>query len=44
MPNFDYERWWSLHLRVAKGESLSAQETSAYELGLDHLEGPAERH
>ena len=21
MSNFDYECWWSLHLRVAKGES-----------------------
>ena len=39
MSNFDYECWWSLHLRVAKGESLSDQETSEYRLGLDQLEG-----
>ncbi len=41
MSEFDYESWWALHLRVAKGESLSAQETTAYESGLIHLEGQA---
>jgi hypothetical protein len=40
MSNSDYERWWSLHVRVAKGESLSDQETLEYELGLDQLEDP----
>ena len=39
MSEFDYESWWALHLRVAKGESLSAHETTAYESGLIHLEG-----
>ncbi len=41
MSEFDYESWWALHLRIAKGESLSAQETTAYESGLIHLEGQA---
>lgn len=39
MSEFDYETWWALHLRVAKGESLSEQETTDYESGLNHLEG-----
>ncbi len=38
MPDFDYEQWWSLHLRVAKGESLSAQEDQAYQTGLSQLD------
>jgi hypothetical protein len=38
MSEFDYESWWALHLRVAKGESLSEQETADYEAGLTHLE------
>ncbi len=39
MSEFDYDTWWALHLRVAKGESLSEQETAEYESGLKHLEG-----
>jgi predicted nuclease with TOPRIM domain len=27
-------KWWSLHLRVARGESLSAEEMSRYETSL----------
>ena len=44
MSSFDYERWWSLHVRVAKGEHLSDQEESEYELGLDQLEGSQGEH
>ena len=39
MSNLEYERWWSLHLRVAKGETLSAQEESDYATGLSQLDG-----
>ena len=39
MPEFDYETWWALHLRIARGESLLEQETAAYESGLTYLEG-----
>ena len=42
MPDFDYEAWWSLHLRVAKGEALSAQEEQAYQAGLGHLDSQTE--
>ncbi len=38
MSGSDYEKWWDLHLRVAKGESLSDQEASIYESGLDQLD------
>ncbi len=33
MAGLNYERWWSLHLRVAKGEPLSEQERIEYDLG-----------
>jgi hypothetical protein len=33
-----YERWWQLHLRVARGETLSAQEQTTYEAGLDRFD------
>ena len=33
-----YERWWQLHLRVARGETLSAQEQTAYQAGLDRFD------
>jgi hypothetical protein len=42
VPEFNYEQWWSLHLRVARGESLSTQEEQAYQLGLSHLDGETE--
>ena len=38
MSNLEYERWWSLHLRVAKGETLSRQEEREYATGLDQLD------
>lgn len=39
MSNLEYEQWWSLHLRVAKGETLSPQEESDYATGLSQLDG-----
>jgi hypothetical protein len=38
MVTSDYERWWQLHLRVARGETLSAPEQVAYQAGLDQLD------
>lgn len=38
MAEFDYEQWWRLHVRVARGESLSAVENVTYRSGLNHLE------
>ncbi len=33
-----YQRWWALHLRVARGETLSAEERPFYEAGLKQLQ------
>jgi predicted nucleic acid-binding Zn-ribbon protein len=33
-----YQRWWQLHLRLARGQSLSADEQSAYDAGRRALE------
>ncbi len=38
MPDFDYERWWSLHLRLATGKQLTDDENTEYEHGLQRLE------
>lgn len=38
MTNLEYERWWSLHLRVAKGETLSPQDEREYTTGLSQLD------
>ncbi len=38
MATSDYERWWQLHLRVARGETLSAPEQVVYQAGLDPLD------
>lgn len=35
MGKFEYEEWWQLHLRVAKGESLNAEELGLYNRGLE---------
>ena len=42
MPDFDYDRWWLLHLRVSKGDVLSENEQSEYRLGLRILDGEDE--
>jgi hypothetical protein len=38
MDEATYETWWKLHLRAARGEALSAEETVAYERGLQVLD------
>ena len=38
MDSTTYERWWPLHLRVARGESLGAEEQAFYEAGRTELE------
>lgn len=42
MSDFDYEQWWSLHLRMARGERLSVQEEQVYQKGLSHLDSQTE--
>jgi hypothetical protein len=42
MSDFDYERWWLLHLRVAKGEILSDLERHKYLQGEHLLDGALE--
>jgi chromosome segregation ATPase len=37
-PSVPTPEWWSLHLRKARGESLSEEEQAAYEAGLRILE------
>ena len=37
MDETTYQRWWALHLRQARGESLNAEEQVGYETGLRQL-------
>ena len=37
MDEATYEKWWPLHLRVARGESLRAEEQRCYEAGREQL-------
>ena len=39
MSDFDYEHWWGLHLRNAKGEVLTGPEKAEYVAGLAIVEG-----
>lgn len=38
MEEKEYQIWWQLHRRAAKGETLSAAESQLYEAGLAALE------
>ena len=38
MDEAAYQQWWQLHVRVARGESLSPEETSAYAAGRRDLD------
>lgn len=38
MIESEYRHWWQLHVRVARGESLSPDERVAYEAGRRELE------
>lgn len=42
MSDFNYDHWWSLHLRVAKGELLSEAEQVEYRRGQTHLDDQVE--
>lgn len=37
MDTSEYAAWWQLHLRLARGETLSAEEQSRYEAIRDEL-------
>jgi hypothetical protein len=34
----DYKAWWGIHVRVARGERLTAAEQAAYEAGARRLD------
>lgn len=38
MTDQEYTQWWKLHLRVATGEALDAEEERLYQAGLADLE------
>lgn len=38
MDDTKYRRWWQLHLRVAKGETLEPAEQAEYDAGLEVLD------
>ena len=38
MTENEYEVWWQLHLRVATGETLDAEENQVYQAGLELLQ------
>jgi hypothetical protein len=38
MDDARYQRWWRLHLRVARGETLNPTERAEYEAGLTVLD------
>jgi len=43
MDQTTYERWWQLHLQVAKGEELDAAEQDIYAAGLLDLNAEEEK-
>ena len=38
-----YQQWWQLHIRAARGDSLSAGEQALYEAGLTELDTEEQR-
>lgn len=38
MDDVRYQRWWQLHVRVARGETLNPVERAEYEAGLEALD------
>jgi len=38
MDDARYQRWWRLHLRVARGETLNPTERAEYEAGVEVLD------
>jgi hypothetical protein len=39
MNQVTYERWWSLHLQVARGQTLSVEDQAFYDSARQSLEG-----
>lgn len=39
MDRSAYENWWRLHLRLARGDALTAEEQAVYDAGRTRLEG-----
>ena len=35
----DYQQWWEYHIRLARGEALTAEELTIYRAGIDTLDG-----
>lgn len=35
----DYQQWWEYHIRLARGEALTAEELTIYRAGVDALDG-----
>lgn len=38
MTELDYQQWWQYHIRVARGESLDAEEQALYQAGAEALD------
>ncbi|HXG09934.1 MAG TPA: hypothetical protein VNK04_09110 [Gemmataceae bacterium] len=38
MDQTTYQRWWALHLRVARGERLTAEEQAIYDAGCSEFD------
>ena len=38
MTELEYQQWWQYHIRVARGESLSDEETAIYQAGIEELD------
>ena len=38
MDQSSAQRWWALHLRIARGEALGAEDQRFYQTGLGQLE------
>jgi predicted RNase H-like nuclease (RuvC/YqgF family) len=34
----EYQQWWQYHIRVARGETLTAEEEAIYRTGIDALD------
>jgi hypothetical protein len=39
MSELEFEKWWALHIRSARGESLTDDERALYHKGLRELHG-----
>jgi hypothetical protein len=38
MTDSNYQEWWQLHIRTARGEPLSPEEQMVYQAGVDELD------